>query len=182
MDKNNEKEEINLSRKIRSNNISLNDLLDKETKTSDDISKIKEISKSIVSSESIIKRNITEVSSSNLANLLDDTKLLLNNNSIIIKSNNIKNITSKNNILDINDEYTISFYITFNKFPSKLNKSKSNKYDNNIVEKKYSSRRSDIISFNYDNSNNKIEFGAMAPFGITSNNFQDISLYENSLV
>jgi hypothetical protein len=88
-----------------------------------------------------------------------------------------------NEINDIDDEYNISFEMRLNNFPTKIFKSKPNKYNSNpTTTRKYTSRRSDIISFNYDteNPNNKIEFGAMAPFGVKSNLLEDIRLYENN--
>ena len=183
-----------ISKIIRSNNISLKTLLNKEIKTKDDISKIKEISSNIESSEQIYKMD-EELSKSNVGQYgtklvtsqLDDSKLILNNSSTMLNLFNIKNIKeSKANVLneindEINDEYTISFEMALNAFPSKVHKSKSNKYNNTTgIEKNYTSRRSDIISFNYDtvNINNKIEFGAMAPFGLIPNNFHNKRLYE----
>jgi hypothetical protein len=89
-----------------------------------------------------------------------------------------------NEINDIDDEYNISFEMRLNRFPSKTHKVKNTKYDSNNTEttKKYTSRRSDIISFNYDteNINNKIEFGAMAPFGMKVDTFNNFSLYNDN--
>lgn len=88
-----------------------------------------------------------------------------------------------NEINDIDDQYTISFEMRLNNFPSKIHQAKPNKYDSSPkITKKYTSRRSDIISFNYDteNVNNKIEFGAMAPFGIKTDTFNKIRLYDNN--
>lgn len=88
-----------------------------------------------------------------------------------------------NEINDIDDQYTVSFEMRLNHFPRKTHKVKNTKYDSNPnTTKKYTSRRTDIISFNYDseNINNKIEFGAMAPFGIKSETFNNIRLYDNN--
>ena len=234
-----------ISGSIRNNNIILNKLLSRSVKTDQDISTIKEIETSTNNISTLIIKDLP----ANVTTLLDNTKLLLNNNlnnfsyTPYLKSENITDeaVSSSNSgnyviskipykvvnsmvigkssttfyivdhvtnyngestlsiskseqglpgvstgllseITDIDDEYTVSFEMRLNHFPSKIHQAKPNKYDSNpIVTKKYTSRRSDIISFNYDteNVNNKIEFGAMAPFAIESNNFQDIRLYEN---
>ena len=88
-----------ISKIIRSNNISLKTLLNKEIKTKDDISKIKEISSNIESSEQIYKMD-EELSKSNVGQYgtklvtsqLDDSKLILNNSSTMLNLFNIKNI------------------------------------------------------------------------------------------
>jgi hypothetical protein len=236
-----------ISGSIRNNNIILNKLLSRSVKTDQDISNIKEIETSTNNISSLIIKDLP----ANVTTLLDNTKLLLNNNlnsfsytpyikrenitdEAVSSSNSGKYVISKisntvlnsmaigkssqtfhivdhvtnyngeptlsiskseqglpgvstgllSEITDIDDEYTVSFEMRLNHFPSKIHQAKPNKYDSNPnITKKYTSRRSDIISFNYDteNINNKIEFGAMAPFGITSDNniFKVIRPYEN---
>jgi len=74
-------------------------------------------------------------------------------------------------LLDINDEYSVTFEFRMNRFPSKIHQDTGDRhaYNNSLatVTKKYTTRRSDIIEFNYratTEAGNKIEFGAIAPY------------------
>jgi len=74
-------------------------------------------------------------------------------------------------LLDINDEYSVTFEFRMNRFPSKTHQDTGDRhaYNNSLatVTKKYTTRRSDIIEFNYratSEAGNKIEFGAIAPY------------------
>jgi len=63
--------------------------------------------------------------------------------------------------IKIKDKYSVGFNFRLNRFPAKT-------YGRNKVLKQYTTRRSDLISFNYENQNgnNNISFGAMAPYGV----------------
>jgi hypothetical protein len=74
-------------------------------------------------------------------------------------------------LLDIDNEYSVTFEFRMNRFPSKTHQDSGNDhaYNNSMetVTKKYTTRRSDIIEFNYRSTSkagNKIEFGAIAPY------------------
>jgi hypothetical protein len=74
--------------------------------------------------------------------------------------------------ISIDNEYRIAFDFVLNRFPSKVHiDTKQYKYDSvpaNIA-KKYTTRRADLISFNYgpDDTQNTIQFGAIAPYNIS---------------
>jgi hypothetical protein len=73
------------------------------------------------------------------------------------------------------DEYTLSVQFKLERFPSKVYTQVMNQNtDGLIYTKRLTSRRTDILSFNY-NSGGKIEIGAMAPFAIKN----DIPIYGN---
>lgn len=84
-------------------------------------------------------------------------------------SKNINDITRKYqqdrylHDINIKDKYSTLFDFRLNRFPVKTHNKKG-------ITKQYTSRRSDIISFNYEsskkNTENSISFGAMAPYGI----------------
>jgi hypothetical protein len=65
--------------------------------------------------------------------------------------------------IDIRDKYSTLFDFRLNRFPVKTHNKKG-------ITKQYTSRRSDLISFNYEsvkrNIGNSISFGAMAPYGV----------------
>ena len=65
--------------------------------------------------------------------------------------------------IDIKDKYSTLFDFRLNRFPVKTHNKKG-------ITKQYTSRRSDLISFNYEsvkrNIGNSISFGAMAPYGV----------------
>lgn len=65
--------------------------------------------------------------------------------------------------IDIKDKYSTLFDFRLNRFPVKT-------HNKNGITKQYTSRRSDLISFNYEsvkkNIGNNISFGAMAPYGV----------------
>lgn len=78
------------------------------------------------------------------------------------------NVPQKNYLhnIDIKDKYSTLFDFRLNRFPVKTHNKKG-------ITKQYTSRRSDIISFNYEsnkknteNLQNSISFGAMAPYGV----------------
>ena len=76
--------------------------------------------------------------------------------------------------IKIDDEYKISFDFRLNRFPSKVYQdTKKYKYsdDNAMIARRYTSRRSDLMTFNYgeEGTQNTIRFGAMAPHLINSN-------------
>jgi len=75
----------------------------------------------------------------------------------------------------IEDEYTLSAQFKLNRFPSKVHSQVMDKNGNGLVyTKRLTSRRTDILSFNYD-SDAKIEIGAMAPSVIKN----DLPVYGN---
>ena len=76
--------------------------------------------------------------------------------------------------IKIDDEYKISFDFKLNRFPSKVYRDiKHYKYSDSpaMIAKRYTSRRSDLISFNYgeEGTQNTIRFGVMAPHSINLN-------------
>jgi hypothetical protein len=76
--------------------------------------------------------------------------------------------------IKIDDEYKISFDFRLNRFPSKVYQdTKKYEYSNNnaMIARRYTSRRSDLMTFNYgeEGTQNTIKFGAMAPYLINSN-------------
>ena len=67
----------------------------------------------------------------------------------------------------IADNYTVTTRFKINRFPAKVHTNLQPLQSNgefNLISKQYGSRRSDVISFNYEGENNSIEFGAMAPW------------------
>lgn len=84
--------------------------------------------------------------------------------------------------IDIGTGYSINFKFRLNKFPSKVYKNIKNyeysQTDNReIIDKKLTSRRSDLITFNYTSDNgreNKVEFAAIAPRGINSDQLSNL--------
>jgi hypothetical protein len=76
--------------------------------------------------------------------------------------------------IEIKDSYIVSFKFKINKFPSKIYQDNTNyelnqAADREIRNKRFTSRRSDIITYEFNGDvDNKIEFAAIAPFGINS--------------
>ena len=73
--------------------------------------------------------------------------------------------------INISDEYKIAFDFTLNRFPSKVYQdTKQHPYSIKPANmaKKYTTRRADLISFNYgpDHTENTVQFGVMAPYGL----------------
>ena len=77
----------------------------------------------------------------------------------------------------VEDEYTLSAQFKLNRFPSKVHTQVMDvNTDGLIYTKRLTSRRTDILSFNYNSENGeKIEIGAMAPFAVKN----DLPLYDN---
>jgi hypothetical protein len=84
--------------------------------------------------------------------------------------------------VDIKDEYKVAFDFTLNRFPSKVHQDTKH-YNYSVkpanIAKKYTTRRSDLISFNYgpEDNENKIQFGVMAPMGLNANGSNE---YDNT--
>jgi hypothetical protein len=112
-------------------------------------------------------------------NLADDLRANTSNSTLEIR----KQIKDKPgvpgdflyDIIEIDDSYSVSFNFRLNKFPSKVYQDNKNYAYHGESEgskrvKKFTTRRSDLISFNYEeigNNDNKIEFAAIAPFGLS---------------
>ena len=78
---------------------------------------------------------------------------------------------------NVEDEYTLSAQFKLNRFPSKVHTQVMDKNGNgSIYTKRLTSRRTDILSFNYNSEHaEKIEIGAMAPFALKN----DLPIYDN---
>jgi hypothetical protein len=116
----------------------------------------------------IIKNFSSGVGTSKLTyGIVDDVTNFINSPIISVgKQSGNKNNGGFIHQLDIKSEYRVSFEFTLNRFPSKTYQHSDNKYS----MKQLTSRRTDLITFEYEDDGNSpvnvIEFGAMAPFGL----------------
>jgi len=95
--------------------------------------------------------------------LIDDLTYYDGKSNLSISKNPSINQDKYLHDIKIKDKYSVGFNFRLNRFPVKT-------WGTKKILKQYTTRRSDLISFNYENQkgkvNNNISFGAMAPYGV----------------